>query len=171
MIELILKNILRFFLLIIFQVLILNNVQLGAFFNPYLYVFFILMLPLETPGWLLLVLSFIMGLCIDMFSNTVGMHIAACTIMAFCRPYLLKMISPREGFERGSKISIRKFGINWFITYAGILILLHHTVLFYLEIFRFSAFFSTLLRVILSSAFTLCLVIVTEYLFNPVKKN
>jgi len=106
-----------------------------------------------------------------MFSNTVGMHIAACTIMAFCRPYLLKMISPREGFERGSKISIRKFGINWFITYAGILILLHHTVLFYLEIFRFSAFFSTLLRVILSSAFTLCLVIVTEYLFNPVKKN
>lgn len=171
MIELLVRNLLRFIILIIFQVLILNNVQLGGFINPYLYVLFILMLPFETPGWMLLLLSFAMGLCIDMFSNTAGMHTAACTFMAFSRPYLLKMISPREGFEHGSKPTIQKFGISWVLTYAGILILLHHTVLFYIEIFRFSSFFSTLLRVILSSTFTLSLVIISQFLFNPVKKN
>lgn len=171
MIELLVRNILRFIILIIFQVLILNNVQLGGYINPYLYVFFILMLPIETPGWLLLLLSFLMGISIDLFENTAGMHASACVFMAFCRPYLLRMISPREGFDRGSKLTIQKFGINWFLTYAGIMILLHHFVLFYLEIFRFSSFFSTLLRVILSSGFTLTLVVITQYLFNPVKKN
>ncbi len=171
MIELLGKNILRFIVLIIFQVLILNNVQLGGFINPYLYVFFILMLPLETPGWLLLFLSFLMGLSIDMFSNTAGMHAAACTFMAFCRPYLLRMLAPREGFERASNPTIQKFGISWFLTYAGILILIHHFTLFYLEIFRLSSFFSTLLRVILSGGFTLALVVATQFLFNPVKKN
>lgn len=171
MIEELVRHILRFIFLIIFQVLILNNVQLGGFINPYLYVFFILMLPLDIAGWLLLLLSFAMGLSIDMFSNTAGMHAAACTFMAFCRPYLLHMISPREDFERGSKPTIQKFGIGWVLTYSGILILLHHTTLFYLEIFRFSSFFSTLLRVILSSTFTLSLVIVTQFLFTPGKKN
>ncbi len=171
MIELLVKNTLRFVILIIFQVLVLNNVELGGFINPYLYVFFILMLPLETPGWLLLLLSFLMGISIDLFENTAGMHASACVFMAFCRPYLLRLISPREGFDRGSKITIQKFGINWFLTYAGIMIFLHHFALFYLEVFRFSSFFSTLLRVILSSVFTLLLVVITQYLFNPVKKN
>ncbi len=171
MIELLGKNILRFIFLVFFQVLILNNVQLGGFINPYLYVFFILMLPFETPGWLLLLLSFLMGLSIDLFENTAGMHASACVFMAFCRPYLLKMISPREGFERSSTITVQKFGINWILTYSGILIFLHHSVLFYLEVFRFSSFFSTLLRVILSSAFTLGLVLITQYLFTRHKKN
>ncbi len=171
MIEVLANTILRFVFLIIFQVLILNNVQLGGFINPYLYVFFILMLPLEIQGWLLLLLSFLMGLSIDMFSNTAGMHAAACTFMAFCRPYLLRMLAPREGFDRGSKPTVQKFGISWVLTYAGILILLHHFALFYLEMFRFSSFFSTFLRVILSSAFTLGLVIVTQFLFNRVKKS
>ncbi len=171
MIELLARNVLRFIFLIIFQVLILNNVQLGGFINPYLYVFFILMLPIDIPGWLLLLLAFVMGLSIDLFENTAGMHTSASVFMAFCRPYLLSMISPREGFDRGSVATIQKFGIGWMLTYAGILILLHHFALFYLEIFRFSSFFSTLLRVILSSAFTLGLVIVSQYLFSTVKKN
>ncbi|MCG3167443.1 MAG: hypothetical protein POELPBGB_03235 [Bacteroidia bacterium] len=171
MIELLIRNAGRYIFLIVFQVLILNNVQLGGFINPYLYVLFILMLPIEIPGWLLLLLSFLMGLSIDLFENTAGMHASASVFMAFCRPYLLNMISPREGFDRNSQPTIQKFGINWFLTYAGILILLHHFALFYLEIFRFSAFFSTLLRVILSSTFTLGLVVIAQYLFNRVKKN
>lgn len=171
MIELLGRNSLRFLFLIIFQVLVLNNVQLGGYINPYLYVLFILMLPFETPGWLLLVLSFFMGLCIDMFSNTAGMHTAASTFMAFCRPYLLAMIAPREGFERGSRPTIKKFGISWVLTYAGILILLHHFVLFYLEMFRLSSFFSTLLRVLLSSVFTLGLVILSQFLFSRENKS
>lgn len=171
MIELLARNAFRFVVLIIFQVLILNNVQLGGFINPYLYVLFILMLPIETPGWLLLLLSFAIGLSVDLFENTAGMHTSASVFMGFCRPYILRMISPREGFDRGSKLTIQKFGITWFLTYAGILIVLHHLALFYLEMFRFSGFFSTLLRVILSSVFTLGLVVITQFLFNRIKKN
>lgn len=161
----------RFIFLIIFQVLILNNVQAGGFINPYLYVLFILMLPIETPGWLMLLLSFSMGLSIDLFENTAGMHASASVFMGFCRLYLLRMISPREGFDRGSKLTIQKFGVAWFLTYAGILVFLHHMALFYLEIFRWSSFFSTFLRVILSSVFTLALIVITQFLFNRVKKN
>lgn len=171
MIEVLTRNALRFIFLIIFQVLILNNVQLGGFINPYLYVLFILALPIETPGWLLLLLAFIMGLSIDLFENTAGMHASASVFMGFCRPYLLNMIAPREGFDRGTKLTIQKFGVAWFLTYAGILILLHHLLLFYLEIFRLSTFFSTLLRVLLSSVFTLGLVVIAQFLFNPVKRN
>lgn len=171
MIEQLIKNILRFIFLLLFQVFILNNVQLGGYINPYLYVFFILMLPLETPGWLLLLLCFTIGLSVDLFENTVGMHTSASLFMGFCRPYLLRMISPREGFERGSKLTIQKFGIKWFLTYSGILILLHHSLLFFLEVFRLSSFFSTLFRVVLSSAFTLALVVITQYIFNPAKKH
>jgi hypothetical protein len=171
MIELLTRNALRFIFLIIFQVLILNNVQMGGFVNPYLYVLFILMLPVETPGWLLLLLSFAIGLSIDLFENTAGMHTSASVFMAFCRPYLLNMIAPREGFDHGSKLTIQKFGLAWFLTYAGILILLHHLALFYLEMFRLSSFFSTLLRVMLSSVFTLGLIVITQFLFNPAKKS
>ncbi|MGE0636749.1 MAG: rod shape-determining protein MreD [Bacteroidia bacterium] len=171
MIELLTRNALRFVFLIFFQVLILNNVQLGGFINPYLYVLFILMLPVETPGWMLLLLAFAIGLGVDLFENTAGMHASASVFMAFCRPYLLNMIAPREGFDRGTKLTIQKFGVPWFLTYAGILIVLHHLALFYLEIFRLSAFFSTLLRVLLSSVFTLGLVVITQFLFNQVKKS
>ena len=165
MINEIVRNILRFFFLVFLQVLIIKNIELGRFVNPFLYVLFILMLPFNTPNWMALIISFLLGLTIDMFYDTMGMHAAACAFMAYARAGVLKLFSPREGYEFGTQPTIQYLGIPWFLSYASILILLHHLVLFYIEVFRFSEFFSTLFRVILSSFFTLLLVITSQFFF------
>ncbi|HET7819505.1 MAG TPA: rod shape-determining protein MreD, partial [Bacteroidia bacterium] len=146
MINDVLKNIIRFFFLILLQVLILNNIQLSGYLNPFLYILFILMLPFQTPDWLVLFLSFFLGITMDMFSNTGGMHAAATVFMAFLRQPILRFIAPREGYDSNQQPTIHQFGIGWFFTYAGFLVLIHHLILFYLEAFRFSNFFSTFFR-------------------------
>jgi rod shape-determining protein MreD len=165
MINEILRNIFRFVVLVLVQVLVLKNIELGMFLNPFLYVIFILMLPFETPKELLLLLAFITGITIDMFYDTVGMHAAASVFVAYCRPSILKLFSPRDGYEFGVKPTIQYLGVPWFISYAGILIVLHHFVLFFIEVFHFSEFFFTLLRALTSAAATLLLVTVSQFLF------
>jgi len=146
-------------------VLILNNINLGGYTNPYFYIYFILLLPFATPEWLLLMVSFTLGLCIDLFTNTPGLNAAACTFMGFSRPFLIKWISYGTESLSGDTPSLRRQGIKWFLYYAGSLILVHHFVLFYLEIFRLNEFAGTFMRVMLSSTFTLVLVLMSEYLF------
>lgn len=160
-----LKNILRFFILILLQVLILNKINLDGYINPYLYVYFILLLPFETPGWLLLISSFLLGMGVDMFSGTPGMHAASSVLMAFFRPMIIRSIASKKEYEAGMQPSIRDLGFRWFFTYALILIFIHNFAFFYIEVFRFSDFFGTLQRVIYSTIFTLLLVLLTQYLF------
>lgn len=167
----IIRNIIRFILLVGVQILIINNIELGRFINPFLYVLFIIILPFETPKWAVLFSSFLIGITMDMFSNTGGMHAAACVFMGYLRPGILKLFSPREGYEFGTQPTVQYLGIPWFLSYSGILVVAHHLVLFYIEIFRFSEFFSTVLRVIISSVFTLFLIIVTQYLFYRKKQD
>jgi len=165
MTNLIFRNIIRFLFLVLFQVLILNNINLGGYSNPYLYLYFILLLPFATPRWLLLVLAFFLGISVDLFTNTLGLNAAASVLMSFCRPYVIRAISREPEEELGIQPSLRLQGFTWFFLYSLILILIHHFALFYLEIFRFTEFFQTLLRVIVSSAFTLALVFLSELLF------
>jgi cell shape-determining protein MreD len=150
-------------------VLVIKNIELGRFINPFIYVLFIIVLPFETPKWLLLLSAFVLGITIDMFYNTAGMHAAAAVFMAYMRPGVLKLFSPRDGYEFGTQPTIQYLGVPWFLSYSGILILFHHLVLFYIEAFRFSEFFSTFFRVIISSIFTLLLVVVSQYLFQRKK--
>ena len=166
MIKLLPRYILSFILLVFLQVFILNNIQFSGYINPYIYILYILILPFETPKWLLLVLGFILGITIDLFSGTVGMHSSATVIMAFFRPYVLKVISPRDGYESETLPQLRYYGVNWFLKYSVILILIHHFFLFYIEVFRFSNFFTTFVRVILSSIFTIVLVLISQYFYR-----
>ncbi len=159
-----LKNIGRFVFLVLLQVLILNNIQLSGYINPYFYIYFILLLPFETPRWLLLLSSFILGIAIDAFTNSFGLNAAACVLLAFIRPFVINAISTGTEFMIGHSPSLRNQGMKWFAYYAIILVLVHHFALFFLEIFRLTEFFHTLLRVILSSIFTLFLVFIAEYL-------
>lgn len=161
----VLKNIGRFILLVLLQGLILNELSLwGGMAIPYLYILFLLMLPIETPRWLELLIGLVLGLCIDMFTNTIGIHASACVLIAYIRPLYLKGIAPRDGYEYGQRPSIQDMGLSWFLKYAIVLIFIHHLWLFYVEVYSFKGFFTTLLRVILSSAFTLLLTIISQYL-------
>jgi len=154
-----------FILLILFQGLILNNVEFGGYIVPFLYVFFILALPFETPSWMVLLFGFFLGIFIDSFTSTLGMHTAANVFMAFCRSYLLKLMAPRGGYEINLRPNVQSMGLTWYLLYASILVLLHHLFLFYIESFKFTQFFYTLGRAFASAFFTIVLVLIVQ-LFN-----
>jgi len=165
MIRDIIKYGISFFLLILFQGLILNNVEFGGYVVPFLYVVFILSLPFETPNWLVLILGFVLGIAIDSFTSTLGMHASAAVFVAFCRYYLLKMVAPRGGYEFNTTPSIQDMGMGWYLFYAVSLIFLHHLFLFYVESFKLTQFFYTFGRALASTFFTLILVLIVQ-LFN-----
>lgn len=172
MILLLLRHLLRFLLLVVVQVILLNNIQLGTFINPFLYILFLLTLPVNIPKALLLVVAFCAGLTIDMFQNTPGMHASACLVLAYFRPGWLKIIAPRDGYESDAEPSIRKLGFPWYLAYAAFLVFIHHLFLFFIEVFRFSEFFDTMIRILLSSTLTLLLIIIAQYLtLKPKSSN
>jgi len=164
MINLVLRNIGRFIFLVLLQVLILDNIQFSEYVNPFMYVLFILLMPFETPGWLLLIMAFTLGFTVDLFEHTPGLHSTASVFMAFLRPTVLKILSPRDDYEPNTFPRVFYYGFNWFLKYAAILIFAHHLVLFYLEVFSFTDFFSTMFKVVLSSLSTLILVMLSQYL-------
>ena len=167
----IVRQILRFLFLVAVQGLILKNVEPGPHINPFLYVLFLIQLPFETPPWLVLIISFVLGFCVDLFYGTVGMHMAARTFIGFLRPKILSSMAPRDGYEFGSTPTTQDMGRAWFFTFSFIVILTHHFILFYLEVFSFREFFSTFLRVIVSLVSTGLLVVVTQFLFYRTKQK
>jgi rod shape-determining protein MreD len=163
MINSILRFGLIFILLVLSQVLLFNNIQFSGYVNPYVYIMFILILPVEIPSWLLLLLSFALGLIVDFFSGSPGIHTSATVLAGFIRPYILRVISPRDSYEPGASPSMLAYGFRWFLIYTFLIVMVHHTVLFYFEVFRFTDFFRTMLRVLLSSLFSITFILLIEY--------
>ncbi|MDP4291769.1 MAG: rod shape-determining protein MreD [Bacteroidota bacterium] len=156
---------LRFFVLILIQVLLLNNIHFLGYINPYIYILFILLLPFETPRWVLLLSAFALGFSIDLFSNSLGIHAAATVFAAYFRPGVMRLITSRKEYEPGVEPSISDLGFQWFFMYAIVLTSLHHFMLFLLDVFRFSNFFSTLGHSILNTLFTVLFIILIQYVF------
>jgi hypothetical protein len=163
MINSVLRFGLIFILLILLQALLFNNIQFSGYVNPYVYIMFILLLPMEIPSWLLLLLSFATGLIIDFFSASPGMHTFATVLAGFLRPYVLRVVSPRDGYESGADPSMFVYGFRWFMSYAILMVLIHHITLFYIEVFRFADFFRTMFRVILSTVFSVAFILLIEF--------
>jgi hypothetical protein len=160
-----LKYIFFGFFVVLLQGLVLNNVFiLGGYGTPLVYVVFILVLPVDIPKWLLYLASFVLGLAIDSFTNTGGMHASACVTLAFSRIELIKLLTPRDGYEIGSSPTVASLGLSWWIIYSGILIFIHHFWLFSIEIFRITAFSQIFFRILASSIFTFAILLVTQYL-------
>lgn len=152
-----------FIVLLLLQTLLFNNIQFSGYINPYVYILFILLLPMDIPAWLLLLVSFFTGAVVDFFSGSPGMHSSATVLAGFVRPAVLSVISVRDASEQSSGPSMQTYGLRWFLTYTAIIVLVHHTALFYLEVFRFADFFRTLLRVLLSSFFSIVFILLIEY--------
>lgn len=153
-----------FVLLLLIQVLIMNNIGFSGYVNPFVYLLFIILLPLEIPAWLLLVIGFFTGLTVDLFTATAGLHTSATVVVAFVRPYILRVIAPREGYEKGDEPGIRTNGFRWFILYVVLIVLIHHFTLFYIEVFRLKYFFFTFARALLSSLFSILFIVIIQTL-------
>jgi hypothetical protein len=160
---LITRNIVRFIVVILFQVLVMDNVMISGYMIPYIYLLFILLMPFETPRWVQLLSGFALGMGIDIFEHTPGMHTAATVLIAFIRPYLLNLLAPRDGYEPDTFPRIDYYGFFWFLKYSVILVVIHHFMLFYLEVFQLKDFLSTLLRVILSTILSTSTIVLSQY--------
>ncbi len=160
------QNIIRFILLFAIQIIVLNEIELHGFINPYIYPLFILLLPIEIPTWLLLLLAFGTGLTMDFFTSSLGLHAAACVLMAFARPAVLDFNRPRGGYETGDRPTIKSLGFRWFLIYAAVLIVIHHVWFFLLEVFSLIGVLSTVSRIVISSVISLLLMLAHQYLSN-----
>jgi rod shape-determining protein MreD len=158
-------NLVRFVLLVLIQVFLLKNTGYYNLATPHLYILFILLLPFEIPNFLLFVLAFLMGLTIDVFYDTLGLNAAACTVLALVRIFYISVTVQKQGFDNEPEPRLGLMGFRWFIFYTAILTFFHHLVLISFEVFRFSDVPYILLRVFLSSAFTIFLILVTEFIF------
>jgi len=157
------RNIIRFIVILLLQVLVFNHIRISGYVYPAFYVYFILLLPFETAGWLLLGSAFMMGLGVDFFTNSIGLNAAASVFTAFLRPGVISMLKSKKEYEPGITPGIRDLGFRWFFFYALILITLHHAALFFLEIFTLENWMQTLHRIAASSLATLILVLLAQF--------
>jgi rod shape-determining protein MreD len=170
-----LKNFLRFCLIVMIQVLILNKVTLRWWsqpqgfpvFIPYVYPLIILLLPFETPVWLLLVLGFFTGLTIDSCMNTAGMHACATVLIAYLRTNVLNALLPKNLSEYPNQApSVKNMGWMPFLVYSSFLVILHHSLFFTIELWSVSNIGYLLLKIVASSFTSLLFIIVYLLLFT-----
>lgn len=161
-------NIFRFISLFLLQIIIFNNVNLFGFVSPFPYVLFIILFPVNGNKSALLISSFFLGLLLDIFSNSGGIHTTASILLAYFRPSIFK-------FAFGVSYEYQTIKLNDTLTperfsFLFVAILLHHLVLFILEAFQFSLIFDILLRSITSTALTIIISIIIIYLIKPNKR-
>lgn len=161
----VLYNILRFVLLLAAQIALFNNIHLFGFVTPFPYILFIILYPVNGNRNALLVASFFLGLLMDMFMNSGGVHAAASLVLAYFRPSIFKfsfgLSYEYQTVRLDDSLNKERF------TFLLLAVVLHHLVLFLLEIFGFSYFFDILWRTFLSTLFTLLNCILLIYLFKP----
>lgn len=156
-----LSYIFQFVLLVLLQVLVLNNIKFLGFINPYLYILFIISLPINMPRALLLVIAFVLGLSVDIFANTAGVNAFATVFAAFMKNPLLSLFAPRDTFENISP-SMHSIGISSFVKYVVLMVVIHHTMLFLVEAFSFQHIGLIVLKILLNSFFTIVLLLSIE---------
>ena len=159
----IIKYGLMFIGLVLTQVLVLNHIQFSGFVNPYIYILFVLLLPLSSPRYAVPILAFLIGITIDIFSNSLGVHAFATVFAAYFRPYVIRLISNREE-DKSDYPGLMQTNGRWFLGYITIMVVIHHTALFYLEVFTFHNFFETLFRIFVSSVFTIFAIVLSQFI-------
>jgi hypothetical protein len=162
----VIKHIIRFILFILLQLFVLNTIPpLHQFIVPYLYFLFILWLPIGTPRVALLLISFVFGLTLDYFTGTLGLHASPCLLIAYLRPFLLQLLLAQETAEAGYKEpGHQTMGWVSYITYAGLLALIHHICLVLIEWLQFGDFIYFIGKVLGTTAISLLLILIAELL-------
>lgn len=161
-------NIARFVILLLVQVLICNHINFYGYINPYIYIIFIFLFPIKDERLVFLLVSFMLGMLVDLFSDSGGVHAAASVSLAYARPILLKSSFGMQYEHHSIKFSNTDLGS--LITYISFGTLIHHLILFSLEIFNISNILLTLQKTLFSSIFTVILSVLIIILFSRNKK-
>lgn len=164
----IISNSIRFVVLVLIQVLLLNNINFLGFINPYLYILFLIIYPFNTPQSLFMFVAFLLGLSIDAFEDSGGIHAAASVFIAYCRPMILRFSFGISYDYQTVKFSNTPYGARF--TYILLVVLIHNLLLFILEMFSFSHIFLILKKTLFTSIFTILLVFISLTLFKPKRR-
>ncbi|MBB1192883.1 rod shape-determining protein MreD [Flavobacterium sp. SOK18b] len=161
-------NTFRFILLLALQIIVFNNMNLLGYVSPFPYVLFIILYPVNGNKSALLASSFLLGIIMDLFSNSGGTHATACILLAYVRPTLFK-------FAFGLSYEYQTIKLNEVLTpqrftFILLSVVIHHFTLFLLEAFQLSFILDTLLTVLLSTIFTIIICIIIIYLIKPNKR-
>ncbi len=164
----ILKNTIRFVLFLLIQIIILNEVPpLHQFITPYIYFLFLLWLPFGTNRITMTLVGFVFGYSLDLFTNTPGLHAAACTLLGYLRPTVLNLLLAQEASEEVNKEpSIGSMGWGPYFIYVFVLTFVHHFYLVLLEWLQFGNFTYFIGKVITTSLMSLLLIFLTELIMN-----
>ena len=163
-----LVNISRFVLLLAIQIIIFNNMNFLGYISPFPYILFIILYPVNGNKSGLIASSFLLGITLDLFSNSGGIHATACLVLAYLRPSLFK-------FAFGLSYEDQTIRLNDVVTpqrftFIFLSVIIHHFTLFILEAFQLSYILDTLITTVLSTTFTIILCIIIIYLIKPNKR-
>jgi hypothetical protein len=153
-----------FFIYLMVQVLLLKNLVLFNTSFCFLYVAFILLLPVETSNLVLMVFAFLMGFFVDIFYNSLGLHSMALVPIAYVRNYWLATTTPQGGYDVGMPPTVAANGLQWFLVYTLPLVFIHHLLLFFVEASGFALFWFTMLKAVSSLLFTITVMLILQYL-------
>ncbi|MDR1381242.1 MAG: rod shape-determining protein MreD [Tannerella sp.] len=159
-----------FTVFVLLQVLVMNNIHLFNLVKPFIYIYVLLKLPVDMTRSAVILISFLLGLSVDLFSNTFGIHAAACSFAGFVRMPLLERFADIKDLPGGSIPSCRLFGYGKFMRYAFVLTVIHHFTLFVVESFTFFQPLMMTVRMISAILFSLLLIFIVEA-FNPEKSK
>lgn len=161
------RNIIRFFLFVFIQVYVLNVMpHLHQLVTPYIYFLFILWLPFYIKRIGVLALGFLLGITVDYFSMTPGLHAAACTLIAYLRPFIINVFASKDTSEFSYKEpSVKALGMRAYGLYALILATVHNGYLLFLEWLSFGSFINFMLKLIISTAISMLLILIAELIF------
>ena len=169
--NLIVSNVIRWVIIFILQVLILKSIVIGwngfNYISILMYPMVIILLPVDLHVTISIIISFILGILIDIFYGSLGVHASACVFTAFIRPFILNYYEPKGGYALNLAPSKRKYGFNWFFRYASVLMLLHLFFYFSVEVFTYVYIGEILLKTFLSFLFSMLYVIMYQFLFDP----
>ncbi len=160
--NIVIENTIRYCILFLIQVLLINNLYLYGVCNPCIYVLCLLALPVTLPRWVELLIGFATGLLFDMFSNSLGVHTAACVAVAYVRPLLIKRLIADNERLIGTPSSAL-FGMATYVRYIALLVCLHHTILFVLEAFSLHNWWLILLQIVCSSIISIAVFLGIDY--------
>jgi rod shape-determining protein MreD len=163
-----LKNMLRFILLILVQVYVLDRIHLHYMVTPYIYFLFILWMPFEGNRAAQMFIAFVLGFTLDSFHHHPGFHSAACVLIAYLRPFMVNLLISQQGSENNYQEPSAKSmgGFIPYLVYVGMLSLVHHGWLFFLEAIQFGDVWYFIVKTVSSTAISLLLIMIVELLFS-----
>ena len=152
------------------QIVVLGHLALFNIGFCFVYLLFLLLLPIEISPVKILFGALLLGLVVDICGGTPGIHAASCVLLMFLRPFWLNSITPRKDFGTNTLLCIANYSLSWFLLYAGPLVLIHSLAFFFLEAAGSGLFWTTLSKVVLTSFLTLVFMVSLQYLFYPKSK-